>query len=288
MDDIFAGLEELGFKNIDKKDLFKQEEEKPIKKEASAEKKEINIEQYEKESVFDKKQECPVCYQKFTSKAVRMGKTRLLRTDTDLRHVYKPFDPSKYDVVACPNCGYAVVGKSFDGLSAMQRKLVKEQVSEQFKGLPETGDTYTYEEALLRYKLALFSAIAKKSKNSERAYTCLKIAWLYRGKQESMQPEEADYEQKIAALKQEENNFIMKAYQGFQTAVQNEMFPICGMDEITFDYLLADLARQAGDIGVAKKLLGQVIISKTANKNVKEKALLLKEVILNMEKESNK
>ena len=41
--------------------------------------------------------------------------------------------------------------------------------------------TYTYEDALARYQLALVNAIVKQAKNSEKAYICLKAGWLMRG-----------------------------------------------------------------------------------------------------------
>ena len=40
---------------------------------------------------------------------------------------------------------------------------------------------YSYEKAIERYKLALYNTLVKKGKNSEKAYECLKISWLYRG-----------------------------------------------------------------------------------------------------------
>ena len=57
------------------------------------------------------------------------------------------------------------------------------------------------------------------------------------------------------------------------------MFPICGMDETTFNYLYADLSRRLGKIDMAKKMLGTVLVSKTATAALKDKARQLKEII---------
>lgn len=284
MGDMFSDLEQMGFGNIDIDDeaLFGTEKPAAVDKDAAQAKEqdEKSDQEYEKEALFDKKYECPICDTNFAQKTVRTGKTRLLSTDTDLRHKFKYFDPIKYDIIACPKCGYAAMGqKSFDSISSMQRKLLKEQVQASFKGLPAAGELYTYDDAIVRYKLALYSSIVKKSKASERAYLCLKIAWLYRGKREDMPVTEENYDEKQRKCEEEEKGYLQKAYNGFDAAVQAEMFPICGMDEMTFNYLYADLARRTGDMDMAKKMLGTVLVSKTATAALKEKARELKELL---------
>lgn len=284
MGDMFSDLAQMGFAGLNEDELFDtgkaaavEKAEGPVKKEVE----EKDPKEVERESLFDKKYECAICDHQFTQKAVRTGKTRLLSTDTDLRHKYKYFDPIKYDIIVCPRCGYAAMGqKSFDGLSSLQRRLLREQVQANFKGLPPMGELYTYDEAITRYKLALYSSIVKKSKTSERAYLCLKIAWLFRSKKEDMELSEENYEEKQKKCEEEEKEYLVKAYNGFGTAVQSEMFPICGMDEMTFNYLYADLARRTGDIDMAKKMIGTVLISKSATTALKEKARVLKELLM--------
>ena len=254
--------------------MFAEREPIDIQNTSEAEK------EYERDSLFDKKYECPICDNQFKERTVRTGKARLISTDTDLHHKYKVFDPIKYDIIVCPRCGYAAMGiKSFQGLSSLQRKLLREHVQANFKGLPPMGELYSYDEAILRYKLALFSSSVKKSKVSEQAYMCLKIAWLYRGKAEEIDKGEEQYEEKVEKCRSEENSYIERAYKGFDTAAQSEMFPICGMDETTFNYLYADLSRRLGKIDMAKKMLGTVLVSKTATAALKDKARQLKEII---------
>lgn len=289
MSEIFHDLEKLGFSGLDDTDIFSRGREKEVKKAGQgAAKVELDPIELEKSTLFDKKHECPVCDKQFTSKAVRAGKTRLLRTDTDLRGVYQGCDPAKYDVVVCPFCGYAAAGKSFTGLTSMQRKLLKENVAAKFKGLPPIGEIYTYDDAVLRYKLALYSAIVKRSRLSERAYLCLKLSWLYRAKREALNPSDAAYAKKAEELEKSEKEFSEKAYHGFEEAEANEMFPICGMDENTYSYLLADLARRSGNLTACKKLVGFILASRTANNSVKDKARNLKDLILEQEKAEKK
>lgn len=282
MGDMLSDLEKM-FSDIDVNDadtLFGTE--KPADKAAPAEKEQVEKtdEEYEREAVFEKKYECPVCDAKFVQKAVRMGAIRLASTDTDLRRKYKHFDPIKYDIIACPKCGYAAMGlQSFRLMSSIQRKLLKEQIQANFKGMPETGELMSYEDALVRYKLALYSGVVKKSKTSERAYLCLKIAWLYRSMGEELKPSDENYQEKRKKYEEEEKGYLEKAYTGFGAAVQSEMFPICGMDENTFNYLYAELARRTGNLDMAKRMIGTILVSKSASAALKEKARALKDLM---------
>ncbi len=290
MGEMFSELEKMGLSNIDDNSLFnsgKPADTEKTESQIQKEQEEKDAKEYERESLFDKKYECPICDNQFTQRVVRTGKTRLLSTDTDLHHKYKYFEPIKYDIIACPKCGYAAMGqKSFEGLSSIQRKMIREQVQANFKGLPAMGELYSYDDAIMRYKLALYSSMVKKSKTSERAYLCLKIAWLYRDKSQDMSTLEEKYEEKQKKCEEEEKSYLLKAYNGFDTAVQSEMFPICGMDEMTFNYLYADLARRTGDIDMAKKMVGTVLVSKSASTALKEKARVLKELLMEEESKS--
>ena len=100
----------------------------------------------------------------------------------------------------------------------------------------------SYDEAITKHKLALLNAVVKKSSVSEKAYICLKTAWLFlRGKAESIGRSAPESEEK-AKLEAEELQFIDNAYSGFMEAISRENFPMCGMDENTVMYLISDLA----------------------------------------------
>ena len=104
----------------------------------------------------------------------------------------------------------------------------------------------------------------------------MKTAWLFRGKIEHLPEAETE---ELKKCKREEAAFLTKAYDGLVAARQKELFPICGMDELTFDYLLAALAHRLGHLEVSAKLLGEVLTKPTANHRIKEKARTLKEVL---------
>lgn len=272
MANIFAGLESLGFKDVEKVDVF-QDSEKEKKEAASAEqKKEIN----EEDLIFDKSYTCPVCDNEFKSRMVRTGKVRPAGADSDLRPKYIGMDPLKYDAILCPECGYAALNRYFNFVMSGQAKNIKEKISSTFKHQPEAGRVYTYDDALMRHKMALLNTIVKGGKNSERAYTCLKMAWLCRGKREMLL--QGDYtKQEVAELVAEEKELLSNAYEGFEAAFTKEDFPMCGMDEYTMMYLLAEIARRIGKNEEAKRYVSKVLVARNAQRRIKDKAFYLKE-----------
>ncbi len=164
-------------------------------------------------------------------------------------------------------------------MPAGQAKLIKENISSKVHLTPHTGEIYTYEQAMERYQLALANAVVKQGKASEKAYCCLKSAWLLRGWQEELAADEKNQE-KIAELKEAEKEYLQNAMDGFSTAKASENFPVCGMDENTVDYLLAVLSFWAGKYDVASRLIAALLTSPTANARVKDKARDLKDEIV--------
>ncbi|MBQ8597624.1 MAG: DUF2225 domain-containing protein [Lachnospiraceae bacterium] len=235
----------------------------------------------ETDFLFDKTYECPVCYQKIKSKTVRSGRARQIRTDMDLRPVFEGIEPLKYEPVVCTECGYSAMGKNFTtGLLPLYAKYIRENITPTFHYNLNPGDTYTYDEAVYGYKMCLANAIVKKGKTSEIAYICLKLGWLYRSWGESLNPEDADYAKRLEECKAKEMQNIKKAYDAFIQARQTEGYPMCGMDEMTVEYLIAVLAMDVEDYDVASRLLGNVLTSHSATSRMKDKALDVKEELM--------
>lgn len=274
---IFSGLESFGLGKLKNVDIYEKpaNDEKGGKGSAKAEKPKIT----EADILFEKSYTCPVCDSEFKAKTVRTGKVKLMSADTDLRPRYQLVDALKYDAIVCPKCGYAALNRFFTYMTNSQSKLIKEQISTNFKGISETADIYNYDDAIARHKLALVNTVVKHGKTSERAYTCLKLAWLCRGKAESLPEDTKDREAIIKGLKEEEDELIRNAYEGFSDAFMKEQFPLCGMDESTATYLVADLARRSGNYEDANRWLSRVITSRQAGERIKNKARELKDLI---------
>ncbi len=273
---ILSGLGGLGLGDLENLDIFEEEEKAENAQKAAAAVPEVQ----EKDLVFDKSYKCPVCEGTLTSKIMKTGKAKLIGTDYDLRTRYEGIDACKYDVTLCPHCGYAALTRYFPNVLPTQAKLIREKISSSVRVTKYSDEIYSYEEAMERYKLALVNTVVKRGKSSERAYVCLKSAWLLRGYAEYLQEEGKADAKQLAELTKQENEYLANAYKGFVDARQTESFPMCGMDEMTVDYLLAALASRFKKYDVTSKLLAGILSNPAANNRVKEKARELKEQML--------
>ncbi len=273
MGNIFAGLESFGLKGVEEVDVF---QENGNEKGEASDKNEQKKEFTEEDFIFEKHYTCPVCDNEFKSKMVRTGKVRLIGADSDLRPRYQGVDSLKYDAILCPKCGYAALNRYFNFVMAGQAKSIKDKISTNFKYQPEEGKIYTYDDAIARHKMALLNTVVKSGKNSERAYTCLKLAWLCRGKRELLMQGEHTKEE-LTDLTSEEKELLVNAFEGFEVAFGKEDFPMCGMDQYTMMYLLAEMARRIGRVDEAKRYVSKVLVARDAQQRIKDKAFDLKE-----------
>ncbi|MCI8522196.1 MAG: DUF2225 domain-containing protein [Lachnospiraceae bacterium] len=282
---LLSGLEQFGLSNLESMDLY----EAPKKAEAGAGSGEPGAAPVvqEQDFLFDKSFTCPICDREFKARTVKIGKAKLGGSDLDLRPRYEQIDLLKYDIIMCPNCGYAALSRFFKFLTSPQAKNIQKAISSTFKPQQETKETYTYDEALERYKLTLANAIVKQARSSEKAYICLKTAWLLRGKAEHLDNTQPDYEEQKKACQEEEDEFLKSALEGFLAARQTESFPMCGMDEPTVDYLIAVTAMRFEQYDLTSRLITGILTSTGANPRMKDKARDVKEMLMKKIKEKN-
>jgi len=280
MKDIFDGLEGFGLDHIDKELLFTTESKMADKELMKKQQEEVI-----RDILFDRKAECPICDMRFTSRAVKSGKLKLVNSDTDLRPIYDKLDPLLYDVMVCPTCGYASLAKTFKYVKESLIPVFKDKVSTKYlsKTYPEI---YTYDVAIEQYKLALYDGMLLSISNCEKAYLCLKLAWLYRGKAEN----EGDIEPNVIEdCREYELTFIEQAYQGFKLAISKETFPQLGIDSLTVQYMVGELARKLGYLDEAFEVMRKLSISNRITHRLKLRVTSAKELIieqLNAEKEN--
>lgn len=269
MSSLLSGLEDLGLDAVSKMEVYANIEGKEKKAEAAE-----KHEKTETDYLFEKSYTCPVCESDFKASAVRTGKAKLIGTDSDLRPRYQGINPLKYDAIVCPKCGYAALTRFFASITFAQAKLVSEHISKKFHATVKNEGVFSYDDAILKHRLALANAMVKHSKVSERAYICLKTAWLLR-----FQAEECTEEKERKALAAQELEFLTSAYEGFHEAALKEDYPVCGMDEMTMYCMLADIGRRIGRYDEAGRLISKVIVSRTATDRIKNKAREIKELI---------
>jgi len=279
MKDIFEGLEGLGLDHIEEDALFEQgnkiEDTELMRKQQ---------EEVIRDILFDGKAECPVCDMRFTTRKVKSGKLKLVKSDTDLRPIYDKLDPLLYDVTVCPTCGYASLAKTFKYVKEALVPVFKDKVSTKYQS-KKYPDIYNYDIAIEQYKLALYDGLLLNISNCEKAYLCLKLAWLYRGKQEN----DGDLEPNtVTESSENEMAFLEQAYLGFKMAIDKEPFPQLGIDSLTVHYLIGELARRLGYLDEAFEVMRKLSISNRITHRLKMRVTTVKELIVeqfNEEKE---
>ena len=287
--DLLGGLEKYG---LDEETLQKAFDEtaKQIKRKKAV--KEVKAAVLaEEDFLLLKTAVCPICDNVFSSMAVKSGKARRLQPDFDLRPKFESIDVNKYDVTSCRKCGYTALNKDFAHLTAGQMKLISEGVRKNYKLIDEglSDKAPDYDTSIERYKLALYNSMVKRAKISEKSYICLKIAWLFRGKIEQAIKEgelpPAELTKLLEACKKEELKFYGNAYTGLIEARSTESFPICGMDGNTFDMLLSAMAFNLDKLDDASRFVSGLLVSRTVSSGIKNRAIDLKEMIINRKKE---
>lgn len=211
-------------------------------------------------ALYDKSYTCPLCNETFKSKAIRSGKNQLISVDFDLYAHYSLINPILYDIIVCPSCGYSVLSKTLAPLLPKQKEWLKTQFS---RHNPQIiyNEYATTEEAIHKHKIALVACITRKSKMGEQAYLALHISWLYRD----------------LGNTEEEYNFLERAYTGLCEAFSTDSFPILGMDELTYTYLIAAVAYKLNKKDACKQYLSSILTSIGCPPRIKEHALNLKQ-----------
>lgn len=227
---------------------------------------------------------CPICDGVFRTPVIKSGRAKRKEPDLDLRPRFEHIDTNKYDVASCPKCGFTAMHRYFGRLAPVQVKLIKEGVLSQFKTPPAKPVTeleaFSYDTVIDLYKISLYTSVVKKAHNSEKAYTCLKIAWLLRGKMEELSVDAEKNKEAIDACQKDYDTFYQQAFDGFVKAMSSENYPMAGMDQSTVDLLIAAMAYNLGQYEYASRLVSGLIVSRTAGSNIKNRAHDLKEMLL--------
>ena len=283
MDKILSGLAKFGLDEKLVNSLF-EEEESYERKSAQAAAQKVVEPPKETDYLLLKSVRCPICDGTFRTPVIKTGKARRKDPDLDLRPRFEGIDTNKYDIASCPKCGFTAMHRYFGHLAPVQVKLIREGVVAKFKTPPAKSitelDVISYDTAIDLYKIALYTSVVKKGKNSEKAYTCLKIAWLLRGKIEELSVDKEKNKAAIEVCEKDYVTFYQQAFDGFVKAMASESYPMAGMDQSTTDLLIAAMAYNLGQYEYAARFVSQLIVSHTAPSNVKNRAHGLKEKIV--------
>lgn len=213
--------------------------------------------------VVEKEFICQTCNAKYKNYVVRKLKIKTLYTESDLRPICEPVDPNFYDVLLCSNCGYVVLTLFAEKKIKKDNIDIVKQTMQFYYVKREYPKFLTPKYVIERYKLALISAILKGANTSEKAYICLKLAWVYRSMED----------------KENEKLYLTNAAYRFEKAFLEEEFPICGLDQSGLSYLIGAIYQLIGNYQVSMEWIAKVLTSKDISTRLKNKALELKEEI---------
>ena len=178
--------------------------------------------------IYTVEKTCPICQETFEATKVR-SKLKAVRHDSDFNVVYEQINPLYYAIWFCPKCGYAAQDTVFSEIYERHADKIKEflktcQINIDFPG------TRSREQAILLFKLAIFYSDLIAAKDSRLGGLYLRLAWLYR--------EAEDTKKEISALE--------KALEHYENAMTKENFPIGNMNEVTVEYIVAQLQYRTG------------------------------------------
>ncbi len=284
MDNLLSGLGKFGLDENVAEKLYEEESASAKRGTTGASADAAPVGPKETDFLLLKSVRCPVCDGVFRTPVIKSGRAKRKEPDLDLRPRFEHIDTNKYDVASCSKCGFTAMHRYFANLTPIQIKLIKEGVVEKFQTPPAKEITelevFDYDTAIERYKLALYTAIVKKGASSEKAYICLKIAWLLRGKMEDLAKDAENNKEAILACNKDYQTFYVQAFDGFVKAMSSENYPMCGMDQSTVDLLIAAMAYNLGKYDYASRFVSELIVSRTAGNNIKNRAHELKEKIM--------
>lgn len=193
---------------------------------------------------YVKKLECMNCKDKFTTTKIRSRFVRVTDHEKDFQPIYADptINPLYYHVAVCPHCGFSYT----EDFSTYFAPGVKNEITKTITSLwsgRSFGEERTIDEAIETYKLAYLSASIKKEKALTMAGITLRIAWLYKDRQdESMEKRFRSIARDLYTEAYSEGDYI-----GTQ------------MSETRVLYLIAELSHEIGDMDAATRNFSRVI-----------------------------
>lgn len=181
--------------------------------------------------------DCKFCKKHFTTYKVRPNRFKIIEEQTDFMPVYEGLNPLLYEVAICPHCGYAY-HKSMTRTYGPFMLLIDELYIKALQKPLNLCQERTIDDAIVSYKLAYLVSKASMEEPLLMGNLALKIAWLYRLKNE--------HEFELRYL-DSARDFYSKSFASNKEG------------EERIHYLQAELSLRLGDIKEAKKGFSRLI-----------------------------
>ncbi len=192
---------------------------------------------------YEKEETCLYCQHRFVTTKVRSRFVRIEKVHSDFFQEYKDpeINPYLYEVAVCPKCGFAFS----DQFEAKLTPNIRERIAQALKGWKEQdfGGRRDLDIAIRAYKLGILSATLKKEKHVVIAGLCLRLAWLFRMKNDE----------------QEEKRFLSEALNQYKKSYERADYIATPMTDIRILYMIGELSRRVGNIDEAIRYFSLVI-----------------------------
>lgn len=196
------------------------------------------------DALYDRKVICLSCEKAFTSKKVRNSKIIIKKKDSDFCHYYDGENPYYYDVNICPHCGYAFLN-SFLPVNPERRETLQKEYFSKIGQLNLSGKR-TREDAIRCYKLALICASLNEESRTNSAAICMRLAWLYREKDDS----------------EEEHKYLTKALAVYEAIYEYEDLERLALGKHRLYYLIGELNGRLGRLEETKRWFNLLLFEK--------------------------
>ncbi len=234
--------------------------------------------------LVDREHTCPICETVFTSKSPKAAKMGTEGMDDDLRPRYRTLDAIKYRVVECPVCHFADIIRFFPDVRKRELSLLREGIVALDKDADLCGGAVSYPAAYHMFKSAMRCNLIRKANLSKRAYTALNTAWLLRGWRESLEKEGQTIGPSEPMSLEEEMKLIKHSARNFLEAERTEDFPLSGIDESTYDYLMAVLSHKINDNVAAERYVLKALRSSDLKRTLRPRAEDLRDELKKLKK----
>jgi uncharacterized protein (DUF2225 family) len=201
--------------------------------------------------LYSKTIQCPACLKNIKVIKVKQKACKIKSKDTDFCVYYENFNPILCEPWVCENCGYSALSDKFEALPIKDAKLIREFITSKWNKR-SFSEERTIETAIDALKLVLLNLNVRNAKSSDFAKVCMRIAWLYRFKNDT-----------------KEKEFIQFALDKYMQAYETERFPIDKLDEFTCIYMIAELNRRLSNYDESLKWFSKLISSPNARENKK-------------------
>ena len=194
--------------------------------------------------LFDRKYECKICKQAYTSKKIRSKFIKIASYDTDFMPNYtsNELNPLLYFVNVCPYCGFSFTDDFSTYFAPGTLEDLYAKVCDQWK--PHNfGETRTISDAIKTYKLALYCAQLKKEKHIVQAGLCIRTAWLYR----------------LLGKTEEEVRFMSLAAKEYLSSFETDDYRGTQISDVRILFLIAECSYRIGDIDQCIRSLSKVM-----------------------------